>query len=87
MSKIETSVTWGPTVLGREKLDVRRWAYVVAAPFDMQADQLATLTGMTVSLDGAQYQIRGVVPNIPNRLILAGEPIELLVVADDRGVR
>ena len=81
MSKIETSVTWGPTVLGREKLDVRRRAYVVAAPFDMQADQLAMLTGMTVSLEGGQYQIGGVVPNIPNRPVLAGEPIELLVVA------
>ena len=47
----------------------------------MQPDQLATLTGMTVSLDGAQYEIRGVVPNISHRLVLAGEPIERLVVA------
>jgi len=47
----------------------------------MQPDQLATLTGMTVSLDGAQYEIRGIVPNIPNRMVRAGEPIELLVVA------
>jgi hypothetical protein len=80
MSKIDTSVVWGPRVLGREKLDARRWAFAVEAPFDMGPEQIASLIGMIVSVDGATWTIRGVVPNIPDDLIRTGQPVEILVV-------
>jgi hypothetical protein len=38
MSDINRSVLWGPKVLGRNKLDERRWAYGVEAPFHMPSD-------------------------------------------------
>ncbi len=78
MSKIDTSVVWGPKVLARERLDERRWAYVVEAPFDMAA-KMPDLIGMKASLDGQRFEIRGFVPRMPSRQIRQGEPIELLV--------
>jgi hypothetical protein len=80
MSKIDTSVAWGPRVLGREKLDGRRWAYVVEAPFDMSPADLESLVGMRISADGSHVTIRGLVRCVPQRDVLAGDPIELLVV-------
>jgi hypothetical protein len=80
MSKIDVSVLWGPTVLGREKLGNRHWAYVVEAPFDMPA-HVPDLIGMRVRLDHNEFEIRGSVSKMPPAHIVAGELIELLVVA------
>ncbi len=82
MSKIDTSVLWGPTLLGRQKLEARRWAFAVGAPFDMQPAQTESLIGMAVSVDGSTWMIRGVVHNIPQQQIRTGDPIEILVVAN-----
>lgn len=79
MSKLDTSVVWGPTLLARDKLDARRWAFVVEAPFDMDPAEMEDLIGTTVSVDGVTWMVRGFVPNIPQGRILAGQPIELLV--------
>jgi hypothetical protein len=78
MSKIDTSVVWGPQVLGRGRLDERRWAYLVEAPFDMPSD-IPDLIGMKVRLDGSEFEIRGVLPKLPLVPVVKGEPIELLV--------
>lgn len=80
MSKIDTSLLWGPNVLGRNRLDERRWAYAVEAPFDI-ASEPVDLIGMKALLDGREFEIRGFVPQIPPRAIKQGEPIELLVRA------
>ena len=77
MTKIDTSVLWGPTVVGKDRLDERRWSYVVEAPFDMLGE--GELIGMKVSLDGQEFQIRGFVPRMPASSIKQGELIELLV--------
>jgi hypothetical protein len=73
MSKIDTSVVWGPTLLGRR-------AFAVGAPFDMQPAEIELLIGMVVSVGGATWIIRGLVRNIPQQQIRTGDPIELLVV-------
>jgi hypothetical protein len=52
MNKVDLSAVWAPTVLGKDRIDQRRWAYAVAAPFDMPAD-MPGLVGMKVQLDGA----------------------------------
>lgn len=83
MNKIETSVIWGPQVLGRDQLDERRWAYLVEAPFDMAWD-IPDLLGVRVQLDGGEFEIRGVLPKIPYAPISQGELIELLVLASGR---
>ena len=80
MSKIDASVLWGPKVLGRDKLDDRRWTYALEAPFDMPCEP-TDLIGMKACLDGKEYQIRGFVPRMPPRPIKEGESIELLVLA------
>ena len=80
MSKIDTSVCWGPQVLGRMKLDERRFAYGVEAPFDMPAD-IPDLIGARVLLDGKQFEVRGIVPSAPTKPIKQGDLIELLVLA------
>ena len=80
MSKIDVSVLWGPRVLGKEKLGNRRWAYVIEAPFDMPA-YVPDLIGMRVCLDRNEFEIRGSVSKMPPRHIVAGELIEILVVA------
>lgn len=79
MSKIETRVAWGPDVVGRIRLDERRWAYGVRAPFDMPA-HIPDLMGTKVSLDGKPFEIRGIVPKAPFTPIKKGELMELLVV-------
>ena len=65
-------------MLGRTKLDARRWAYALEAPFDMSWD-IPELIGARVLLDGAFFEIRGIVPNIPFARIREGEMVELLV--------
>jgi hypothetical protein len=80
MSDINRSVLWGPKVLGRNKLDERRWAYGVEAPFHMPSD-MAELIGLKAHLDGNEYQIRGTVPRMPPNPIKKGDAIELLVLA------
>lgn len=80
MNKIETAIIWGPKVLGKDRLDKRRWAYVVEAPFDMPWD-IPELIGMKVHLDGSAFEIRGVLPKIPYAPIIKGQVIELLVAA------
>jgi hypothetical protein len=80
LSKIDTNVVWGPEVLGKMKLDDRRWAYGVHAPFDMAAD-IPDLMGAKVLLDGKLFKIRGIVPSAPPSNIKEGQLIELLVVA------
>jgi len=82
MTKIDTSVLWGPTVAGKDRLDERRWSYVVEAPFDMLGE--GELIGMKVSLDGQEFQIRGFVPRMPASSIKEGELIELLVAPATR---
>ena len=77
MSKIDASVLWGPKVVGKDRLDEHRWAYIVEAPFDMPAE--AALIGIRASLDGQEFEIRGFVPRMPATPIKEGELIELLV--------
>jgi hypothetical protein len=79
LSKIETRVAWGPDVVGRMRLDERRWAYGGRAPFDMPA-HIPDLMGTKVSLDGKPFEIRGIVPKAPFTPIKKGELMELLVV-------
>jgi hypothetical protein len=79
MSKMDV-VLWGPKVLGRDKLDGRRWAYAIEAPFDMPAN-IPDLVGMKVQLEGGEFSIGGIVPKMPPGPIRRGETIELLVVA------
>ena len=59
MSKIDASVLWGPKVVGKDRLDEHRWAYVVEATFDMPAE--LPLIGVKASLDGHEFEIRGFV--------------------------
>ena len=80
MSEVETAIVWGPDVVGRMKLDERRWAVGVHAPFDM-AVGAPDLMGTRVYLDGKLFEIRGIVPNVPLSTIKQGQLIELLVVA------
>ena len=80
MSKIDTAIVWGPTLLGRHKLNARRWAFAVGAPFDMHPAETGRLIGMAVSVEGATWIIRGLIPNIPQQHIRTGDPIEILVV-------
>jgi hypothetical protein len=80
MSKIDAAVLWGPKVLGRDRLDERRWAYIVEAPFDMLTDP-TDLIGMKAYLNGDEVEIRGFVPRMPPRPIKKGDAIELLVLA------
>ena len=80
MSKVETEIVWGPDVVGRMKLDERRWAVGVHAPFDMPVGA-PDLMGTKVYLDGKLFEIRGIVPNVPLSTIKAGQLLELLVVA------
>ena len=47
---VAVSGVWEPKVLGRTKLDSRRWAYAVEAPFDMAWD-IPALMGTAVLLD------------------------------------
>jgi hypothetical protein len=80
MNKIDFSVPWAPRVLGREKLGNGRWGYAIEAPFDMPAHGPG-LMGMRVCLDNGEFEIRGLVAKMPPTPIVAGELIELLVVA------
>ena len=81
MSKVDASTLWGPTLLAREELGRRRWCFVVEAPFDMHPAAVADLIGTGVCVDGVSWTIRGIVPNMPQEQIRAGQPIELLVAA------
>jgi hypothetical protein len=72
-------VTWGPKVLGRERLDAHRWLIAVEAPFDMSSD-ITDLIGMRLSLPDGEFAIRGTVPRMPPVRVKPGEPIALLVV-------
>ena len=78
MSNVAVALHWEPKVAGRTKLDARRWAYALGAPFDMSWD-IPELVGADVMLDNALFEIRGIVPNIPFSQIRAGEMVELLV--------
>ena len=78
MNKFDLSAVWAPTVLGKDKIDSRRWAYAVEAPFDMSAD-MPGLIGTKVQLDGAIFEIGGFVRRMPPLPIKQGEAIELLV--------
>jgi ribosomal protein L1 len=80
LSKVETAIVWGPDVVGSMKLDERRWAVGVHAPFDMPVGA-PDLMGTKVYLDGKLFEIRGIVPNVPLSTIKAGQLLELLVVA------
>jgi hypothetical protein len=80
MNKVDLSAVWAPTVLGKDRIDGRRWAYAVAAPLDMPAD-LPGLIGTKVQLDGSIFEIRGLVPRMPPLPVKQGEAIELLVRA------
>jgi len=78
MSKTETFTEWVPEVLGRERLDTRRWAYLIAAPFDMSADS-PNLIGISIHMDGQAFEIRGTMPRVPPSPIQKGELLGLLV--------
>ena len=62
------------------KLDERRWAVGVHAPFDMPVEAPG-LMNTKLMLDGRLFEIRGIVPNVPLSTINQGQLIELLVVA------
>ena len=47
----------------------------------MHPADTGSLIGMAVSVDHATWIILGLVPNIPQQHIRAGDPIEILVVA------
>jgi hypothetical protein len=79
VSKIDLSVLWGPTVLGRNEFE-RRWAYGVEAPFDTNGD-IPELIRTRVHLDGRMFEIRGIVAAASNAPIREGQVIELLVLA------
>ena len=79
MSKIDASVLWGPKVVGKDRLDEHRWAYLLEAPFDMPSE--LPLIGVRASLDGREFEVRGFVPRMPPRPIKERELIELLVAA------
>ena len=78
MSRVAVALHWEPQVIGRLKLDERRWTYAVEAPFDMAWD-IPDLKGTTVILDKTVFEICGIVPNIPYAQVKAGDLIELLV--------
>jgi hypothetical protein len=80
VSHVETTNAWGLVVVGRMKLDERRWAVAVHAPFAMPVEA-PDLMGSKVLLDGNSFEIRGIVPNVPLSTIQQGQLIELLVVA------
>ena len=86
MNRVDVSIAWGPDVVGRMKLDQRRWSYGVRAPFDMAAD-IPELSGTKVLLDGRLFEIRGIVPSAPPSVIRDGDLIELLVVALQDGMK
>ena len=79
MSKIDTSVLWGPSAVGKDRLDEHRWAYLVEAPFALPTE--APLIRVKASLDGQEFEIRRFVPRIPPGPIKKCELIELLVAA------
>jgi len=79
MSK-KGEVIWQPRVLGRMRLDERRFMYAVRAPFDMPSD-IPNLIASTVVLDGAPFEIHGITPNLPTKAITKDEVIALLVLA------
>ena len=62
------------------KLDDRRWAVGVHAPFDMPPEA-SGLMHTKLMLDGELFEIRGIVPNVPLSTIKQGQLIELLAVA------
>ena len=78
MSRFAVALHWEPEVIGRLKLDERRWSYAVKAPFDMASD-IPELIGTRVILDKTVFEICGIVPKIPYAHVKAGELIELLV--------
>ena len=80
MRRVDVCTAWGPDVVGRTKLDERRWAYGVRAPFDM-ASRIPELMGTKVLLDGKLFEIGGIVPSAPPSPIKERDLIELLVVA------
>jgi hypothetical protein len=78
MSSVAVALHWEPKLLGRTKLEARRWAYALEAPFDVSWD-IPELIGATVMLDNELFEIRGIVPNIPFSQIREREMVELLV--------
>ena len=80
MSVMQASAPWAPKILSRGKLDHRRWVYAVEAPFDMPAS-MGDVIGLRASIDGRQYEIRGVIPKLPPCGVSAGEAIEVLAVS------
>jgi len=80
MNKTDTLASWAPKILGRERLDERRWIIVVEAPFDMPAD-IPDLIGKRTKVADADFDIHGSVPKMPTSPIMRGEPIALLVSA------
>ena len=80
MSKVDTAHIWSPEGVGKMKLDERRWAVGVHAPFDMPVEAPG-LMNTKLMLDGRLCEIRGIVPNVPLSTINQGQLIELLVVA------
>jgi hypothetical protein len=81
MNKIvEGEAIWAPNVLGRMRLDERRFMYHVRAPFDMAAD-IPNLIDTMVVLDDAPFVIRGISSKVPAAAITKQEVIALLVRA------
>jgi hypothetical protein len=78
MNKIETVIRWAPDVLARSRLDERRWAYLIDAPFDTPP-HIPDLLGLTVELDGHPFEICGTLPKVPQGPIRKGELLGLLV--------
>jgi hypothetical protein len=80
LSKVDVSSIWSPEVVGRMKLDGRRWAIGVHAPFDMPVEAPGMMN-TKLMLDGSLFEVRGIVPPVPVSTITQGQLVELLVVA------
>ena len=75
----ESFVVWEPKPHAKDRLDDRRWAYLVDAPFDMPA-HIPDLVGACVALDGRIFEVRGALPRIPQTQIRKGDLLGILLV-------
>jgi hypothetical protein len=79
VDRMDAVATWVPRILGKDRLDERRWVLAVEAPFDMPSD-IPDLIGIRVQLVDHKYDVRGTIPRMPPFPVKKGEALALLVV-------